>query len=275
MSFRDLHHTEAPLLLPNAWDVGSAIAFADAGFPAVGTTSFGIGAAAGRPDGIRASKKGTADLVQCLSELQIYVSADIEDGYSDDPREVADLVAELGADGINIEDSTGGALVDPIRHAEKITQIKLRSPETFVNARVDNYWVGQDTTVLAVLERAHVYAEAGADGIFVPGVTAQADLSRVATEIPLPVNSLVVPGLTLEDLARLGIRRVSTGSLAYRAAIDAAVDVPIQVRDGATPPTAISYSQAQARLAKYAGMIAAYNPDAETARGTFQCQHED
>jgi 2-methylisocitrate lyase-like PEP mutase family enzyme len=220
------------------------------GIPAVGTTSFGVGAAAGHADGARASKDATARLVQALAGLPVYISADIEDGYSDDPGEVAGYVARLGAAGVNIEDSTGETLIAPERHAAKITEVKRQTPEVFVNARIDNYWLGQDSDIPAVLERAAAYVAAGADGIFVPGVTAPADLEVLAAQIPVPVNVLVVPALTISDLARLGIRRVSTGSLPYRAAIDAAV------RDGGKPPAAAPYAEAQARLAKYASLLA-------------------
>src|SRR4029077_21190993 len=92
----------------------------------------------------------------------------IEDGYADDPDEVADYVARLPVDGINIEDSTAEELIDPQRHAAKVQAIKQRSPEVFVNARVDTYWLGQDATVTATLNRAARYVEAGADGIFIP-----------------------------------------------------------------------------------------------------------
>lgn len=193
----------------------------------MGTTSFGVGAAAGHADGTRASKDATTR----LARLPVHVSADIED-------------------------TTSEQLIDPARHAVKITEIKRRAPGVFINARIDNYWLGQEATVQAVLERAAAYVAAGADGDFVPGVTAPADLSVLAERIPVPVNVLVVPALTISDLARLGIRRVSTGSLPYRAAIDAAVTVATQVRDGGKPPTATPYPQAQASLAKYAGLIA-------------------
>jgi 2-methylisocitrate lyase-like PEP mutase family enzyme len=256
MSFRDLHYGKSPLLLPNAWDAGSAIAFADKGFPAVGTTSFGVGAAAGHADGARASKDATTALVRALDGLPAYVSADIEDGYSDDPAEVAGYVAALGAAGVNIEDSTGETLIAPERHTAKIAQIKMRAPGVFVNARIDNYWLGQDAAISAVLDRAAAYVDAGADGIFVPGVTEPADLEVLAARIPVPVNVLVVPALTIGDLARLGIRRVSTGSLPYRAAIDAAVAAATAVRDGGQPPAATPYPEAQARLAKYASLLA-------------------
>ena len=134
MTFHDLHEGDTPLLLPNAWDVASAAAFVDSGFPAVGTTSFGVGAAAGHADGARASRDATLALVHALIGLPAYVSADIEDGYADAPEEVAAYVAELGAAGINIEDSTDEALIDPATHAAKIAAIRDRNPGVFINA---------------------------------------------------------------------------------------------------------------------------------------------
>lgn len=251
MTFSDLHHGDTPLLLPNAWDAASAAAFVDAGFAAVGTTSFGVGAAAGHADGARASKEATTRLVHTLAGLPAYVSADIEDGYADDPDEVATYVAQLGAAGINIEDSTDEVLIEPAAHAAKIAAIRRREPDVFINARIDNYWLRQQATVAAVLERAAAYAAAGADGIFVPGATDPGELRILAAEIALPVNVLVVPNLSLDELGQLGIRRISTGSLPYRAAIDAAVEVATAVRDGRRPPSATPYPQAQERMARF------------------------
>ncbi|MEU4361682.1 isocitrate lyase/phosphoenolpyruvate mutase family protein [Promicromonospora sp. NPDC023987] len=255
MTFADLHTGPHPLLLPNAWDVASALAFAEAGFPAVGTTSFGVSAAVGTPDAGRTSRQATEELVRRLSALPAYVTADLEDGYSDDPAEVAGFVAALadvGLAGVNVEDSTYGELIDPAAHAAKVTAIKAAAPDLFVNARVENYWLNQDATVEATLDRARAYVDAGADGIFVPGATEPAVLDRLASALPLPLNVLAVPGLSLERLGELGVRRVSTGSLPYRAAIDAAVAVATAVRDGEATPTATPYPQAQARLERYA-----------------------
>ena len=137
MSFRDLHYADEPLLLPNAWDVSSALAFYDAGYRAIGTTSFGVAAGAGHPDGGRSSREPTNALVRQLRKLPAYVSADIEDGYHDDPDVVAGYVSDLGVDGINIEDSTDEKLISPQAHAAKVSAIKQRSPEVFVNARID------------------------------------------------------------------------------------------------------------------------------------------
>lgn len=250
--FHDLHRGERPLLLPNAWDVASAVAFVDAGFPAVGTTSFGVGAAAGRPDGGRASRDATAALVRALAPLDAHVSADVEDGYSDDPDEVAAYVAGLGCAGVNVEDSTDGRLVDPAAHAEKVTAIRERCPGLFVNARIDDYWLGEDATVRAVVRRAEVYVAAGADGVFVPGATDPGELRELAAAIPVPVNVLAVPGRTLDELGGLGVRRVSTGSLPYRAALDAAVGVATAIRAGEPPVAATSYRDAQQALVRYA-----------------------
>jgi 2-methylisocitrate lyase-like PEP mutase family enzyme len=253
MSFRDLHYADEPLLLPNAWDVPSALAFYDAGYLAIGTTSFGVGAAAGHPDGGRSSKEPTSALVRQLQDLPAYLSADVEDGYHDDPDVVAEHISGLGAAGINIEDSTDEQLISSRAHAAKVAAIKQRSPEVFVNARIDTYWLDQDANVSATLKRAEAYVEAGADGIFVPGASDPSDLRRLTANIPVPVNVLVVPRLSLAQLADLGVRRVSTGSLPYRAAIDAAVDVAQKIRNGVAPPTATAYPEMQRRLVEFSG----------------------
>lgn len=251
MTFRELHDGRLPLVLPNAWDVGSALAFLDAGFSAIGTTSFGVAAAAGHPDGVRSTKDATQALAHRLSVLPCYITADVEDGYDDDAERVADYVADLGVAGINIEDSSSERLISPDRHAAKVAAIKRRSPDLFVNARVDTYWLGQDATVAATLARARVYVDAGADGVFVPGASDPNELRELTAALPVPVNVLVVPALSLVELAEVGVRRVSTGSWPYRAATDAAVAVAIGVRDGRSIPAATPYPQMQNRLVQY------------------------
>ncbi|HEY3683364.1 MAG TPA: isocitrate lyase/phosphoenolpyruvate mutase family protein [Streptosporangiaceae bacterium] len=255
MTFHDLHHGDAPLLLPNAWDVPSALAFADAGYAAIGTTSFGVASGLGLPDGGRATRDANLALARALSTLPAYVSVDIEDGYDDDPERVAAYVAELaaaGTAGVNIEDSTAEALITADAHAAKVAAIKRRCPGLFVNARVDTYWLGQDATPEATLARAARYTEAGADGVFVPGAAEPDVLRRITAAVPVPVNTLVIPGLSLAELGALGVRRVSTGSLPYRAAVRAAVDVLAAVRDGLPVPPAVPYPDLQSRLVGYA-----------------------
>jgi 2-methylisocitrate lyase-like PEP mutase family enzyme len=250
MTFAELHTTALPLLLPNAWDVPSALALADAGYPAIGTTSFGVAMAAGRPDGARRSRDPNRELVAALRDLPAYLSVDVEDGYSDDPAEVAGYVADLAPliAGINLEDSTAEALVDPERHADKIRAVKDRTPGVFVNARVDTYWLKQSATPEETLRRAARYVAAGADGVFVPGATDPDLLRTLAAAIPRPLNVLAVPGRPLSELGDLGVRRVSTGSLPYRAAMQAALDAVAAVRDGRTPPSAVAYDDLQAAL---------------------------
>lgn len=251
MSFHDLHNGDLPLLLPNAWDVSSALAFLDAGFPAIGTTSFGVSAGAGHPDGRSSTQDASTLLARLLSPLPCYITIDVEDGYSDDPEQVADYVAQLGVAGINIEDSKSAALVDPVDHAAKVAAIKRRCPDLYVNARVDTYWFKLDATVSATADRANRYVEAGADGVFVPGASDPAVLRDLTSKIPVPVNILPIPELTLQEYRDLGVRRISTGSLPYRAAIDAAVGVAENIRDGKGAPPATSYPAMQERLERY------------------------
>ncbi len=253
-SFRALHHAELPLLLPNAWDVPSALGFVEAGFPAVGTTSFGVATSAGFPDGDGVTRDANRILAARLARLPVHVSIDIEDGYSEDPDEVAAYVASLaslGVAGVNLEDSAAGRVLDPGVLAAKVVAVKERAPDVFVNARVDTYWFDQDATVPATVARALAYVEAGADGVFVPGLTDLSAIREIAAAVPAPLNLLLTPGLSLRELADLGVRRVSTGSLPYRAAIDAAVHVATAVRDGEAPPTATSYADALARIRRY------------------------
>jgi len=250
-TFADLHAGPLPLLLPNAWDVPSALAFLAEGYPAIGTTSFGVASSLGRPDGGRATREANLRLAEQLRPLPVFVSIDIEDGCSDDPDEVAAYVARLGVDGVNLEDSTAERLVDPAAFAAKVAAVKARSPGVFVNARIDTYWLHQDETVEATLARAAAYTAAGADGVFVPGAGDPEVLRAITGALDVPVNVLALPGRTLGELGELGVRRVSTGSLPYRAAVTAATRAAAAVRDGVEPPSAAAYDELQARLTSY------------------------
>jgi 2-methylisocitrate lyase-like PEP mutase family enzyme len=252
--FAELHHRPTPLLLPNAWDVPTVLGFVDAGYPAIGTTSFGIAASLGHPDAGRLTRDATLALVRAVAGIPTHLSVDVEDGYADDPGEVADHIAELaaaGAVGINLEDSSNEALIDPGVAAAKITAVKQAVPDVFVNARIDTYWLDQHDTPADTLERAARYVDAGADGVFVPG-TADADvIAELAATIPVPLNVLAAPGRSLDELAELGVRRVSTGSLPYRAALRTALDAVAAIRDVAVVPAALPYADLQARLAAF------------------------
>ncbi|WP_322778748.1 isocitrate lyase/phosphoenolpyruvate mutase family protein [Frankia sp. Cas4] len=259
MTFADLHRAGDPLILPNAWDAASAAALLVAGFPAIGTTSLGLAAQHGLTDASRAIPELTRRLARRLRALPCPVSIDIEDGFADDPAAVADYAASLGVDGINIEDTTRGRLVASDAHAAKIAAIKDRCPRLFVNARVDTFWTAQAATATVTetetetetVDRARRYVGAGADGVFVPGRLNSPQIRQIVSAVPVPVNVLASADHSVAELARLGVRRISCGSLLYRAALDRAVEVAVRIRDGEPAPPAISYGAIQGLAARY------------------------
>jgi 2-methylisocitrate lyase-like PEP mutase family enzyme len=239
-AFRALHDAGPPLLLPNAWDVASAAALARAGFTAIGTTSLGVAAAAGVPDAAGRTRAETLAVARRLARLPVLVTVDIEAGFSERPDDVAALAAELdavGAVGVNLEDARPGAgLAPPDRQCDLIRAVKQRVPQLFLNARTDTHWLaGHRPSLPDTLRRVERYAAAGADGVFVPGLTDPAGIAAVVAAVDVPVNVLYAPGShTVDELAALGVRRVSTGSLLFRAAIHAAVSAAERIRDGGT-----------------------------------------
>lgn len=248
--FRSLHHGDRPLVLPNAWDFASAAALVAAGFPAVGTTSLGVSAAAGLADAAGLARDVTLAVARLLVRLPVPVTVDIEAGFGADARAVAEVaatLADIGVAGINLEDGrSGNTLHDPAAQAELITAVKERAPDLFVNARVDTYWLDVDHA--STLDRMRTYRKAGADGIFVPGVRDPERIREVVAAVPLPVNMLFLPGgPSVAEYAALGVRRISTGGLPFRAALAAAVDTARAVRDGGSlPPGIPSYADVQA-----------------------------
>ncbi|MEU5880663.1 isocitrate lyase/phosphoenolpyruvate mutase family protein [Spirillospora sp. NPDC047279] len=253
-TFHALHHAGEPLLLPNAWDFTSGALLADAGFPAVGTTSLGIAAAAGKPDARGDTLAETTGLARALARLPVPVSVDIEGGFSDLPGEVAALVADLAAAGIagvNIEDGRpDGSLRPAGEHAAVIEAVKAAAPEVFLNARTDTFWNGQGG-VRETIGRADAYAAAGADGIFVPGAAGDEDVRALVEAIPLPLNVLHLPGRTeFARLADLGVRRVSCGSLLYRTALRAAVTTALGIAGGEAERPVPAYTDIQRLLVR-------------------------
>lgn len=248
-AFAALHHTDAPLLLPNAWDHASAAALAAQGFPAIGTTSLGVAAAAGLPDGTAATRDETLLLAQRLGRGPFLLSVDAEGGFSDDPEEVAELaglLAASGAVGINLEDGRGdGTLSSVGLHAAKIAAVKAAVPDLFVNARTDTHWLGAHQPETA--DRLAAYREAGADGAFVPGLSDPAGITALVELLDVPLNVLYSPaGPTLAQLGDLGVRRVSLGSLLFRAALGAALSTAADVRAGRPVGAgAVAYDEVQ------------------------------
>lgn len=227
-TFRSLHQGSTPLLLPNAWDAGSARLIESLGAKAIATTSAGLAWSRGYPDGdalpIEQIVAAARDIARVI---RVPLSIDIEGGYSDDPAVVAQVVAGVigaGAAGINIEDGAGS----PELMCAKIQvarQSALRANvDLFINARTDVFLRGfatGDAAVKEVVRRAEHYRTAGCDGLFVPGLADGLAIKTVASAIdPLPLNIMLVPGLpTIDALRAQGVRRLSAGAAIAQAAM--------------------------------------------------------
>ncbi|WP_131743362.1 isocitrate lyase/PEP mutase family protein [Actinomadura roseirufa] len=252
--FRDLHHGDRPLLLPNAWDFATGAAFAAAGFAAVGTTSLGVAAAAGKPDATGDTRAETLTLARSLARLTVPVTVDIEGGFSTRPEEVAGLVRELasyGIAGVNLEDGRADGSLAPLGgQVEIVRAVKEAAPEVFLNARTDTFWLAQgEADRDETLRRVRAYADAGADGVFVPAAADDADVRALLDAVDVPLNLLFMPGRTrYARLAELGVHRVSCGSLPFRRALHATVAAALEVtEEGRTWPMP-SYDDIQALI---------------------------
>lgn len=209
--FRDLHVPGKPLILVNAWDAASARLVEAAGAAAVGTTSAGVAWSLGAPDGdALALPAAVAAIARITAAVSVPVTADVEQGYGD-VAETVRRVAATGAAGVNVED---GVTAQP----DRIAAARAAAPGLFLNARIDTYLAGVgglDETV----ERATAYLAAGADGVFVPGVTDPATVAALVDRIDAPVNVLAGPGAPgIAELAALGVARISLGSSVAQAA---------------------------------------------------------
>ncbi|MER7546883.1 isocitrate lyase/phosphoenolpyruvate mutase family protein [Spirillospora sp. NPDC127506] len=249
MDFRELHHGDRPLVLPNAWDFASGAALVQAGFPAIGTTSLGVAAAAGKTDATGDTREETIALARTLARLPVPVTVDIEGGFSDRAADVAGLAAELasfGIAGINLEDGRPDGTLAPLGHQTSVlAAVKRAAPGLFLNARTDTFWLG-DPDRDETLRRVRAYAEAGADGVFVPGIVDDADIRAVLEAAGVPLNVLYLPGRTeYPRLARLGVHRVSTGSLPFRRALHAAVTAALAVTGEGGDRPALGYGDVQ------------------------------
>ena len=217
--FRRRHHEPGTLVLPNAWDACSAALMQGLGAQAIATTSAGVAWALGYPDGDALPiELHVAAIRQIVRVVSCPVSADVEGGYSDDPREAGANVARLidaGAVGVNLEDGRA----PPELLCRKIEAVKSAAAhagvDVFVNARTDVYLkdLAPGREVDEVLRRARSYADAGADGLFAPAVVSEVDIAALVAGQALPLNVMARPGLpALTVLSNLGVRRLSAGS---------------------------------------------------------------
>src|SRR4051794_31406380 len=192
-SFAELHRPGDPLILPNAWDAVTGAALAAAGFPAIGTTSAGVAAAAGKHDATGDAWPETLTLARRLAGLDCHVTVDMEHGFSDDPETVAEYAAQLdGIAGINLEDRHG----DPRHHARVIAAVKAHT-SLFVNARTDTHWL-REGGLQDAIARCTAYVEAGADGVFVPGLGLD-EIEPFVQAVEAPLNVLYAPGVNLAE----------------------------------------------------------------------------
>lgn len=222
MTFRERHLTGAPLVLPNAWDAASARIIERAGAEAVATTSAGVAWSLGVPDGDRLDvDEAVAAIARIVRAVDVPVTADIESGYGDVARTVR-LVRDAGAVGVNIEDG-------PSPRPERIAAARAAGGDLFVNARIDTF-LASAGGVEETVARAKTYLDAGADGVFVPGVHDPSVIAELVSRIPAPVNVMAGPGApSVAELAALGVRRVSVGpaiaAAAYSLAASAAAEI--------------------------------------------------
>lgn len=218
--FRTQHEGSDLLLLPNAWDAGSARLIESLGARAIATTSAGMAWSAGYADGNQMPPDVVLSIAKnILRVIKVPLSVDIESGYSSNPAEVAAFVvklAESGVAGINLEDGTEPAdlLASKIEAVKDgLSKVGL---DVFVNARTDVYLAGlvdQSKRVSEVLHRAKLYETAGANGLFVPTIADLPQVRRIVEGTKLPLNVMAWEGLASRDeLQEAGVRRLSAGS---------------------------------------------------------------
>ncbi len=221
-AFLALHHGASPLLIPNPWDLGSAKLLESLGFAALATTSGGFAATLGRLDGSVTRDEAISHGAAIVSAVGVPVSADLENGFADDPDGVATTVAmalEAGLAGCSVEDFSKKN-DDPIydlglardRVAAAAEAANAGPVHLVLTARAENHLHGRpdlDDTIT----RLQAYQEAGADVLYAPGLSELDDIRRVVSSVDRPVNVLARPGApTVSELAEAGVARISVGS---------------------------------------------------------------
>lgn len=242
--FRALHRAGQPLLLPNAWDAGSAAMFAGMGFEAIATTSGGLAWSLGHADGEQLPlEELLAAVHRIVRAVDVPVTVDFEAGFGATPQAVGESVRALldtGAVGLNLEDGIAHARLRSLEDAAARIAAARATAEAmgiaaFINARVDGWIVG-GMTADALFEdgvrRARAYLDAGADGVYPIALADPAVIAAFCAAVPVPVNIGARPGLPdLTALGRLGVARVSTATRLAMIALSAARDAAQALRD--------------------------------------------
>jgi 2-methylisocitrate lyase-like PEP mutase family enzyme len=232
--FAALHHGQTPLLLPNPWDAGSARVFVALGFEALATTSSGFAGTLGRLDGATTRDEALSHAAAIVAATDVPVSADLENGFADDPRAVAEtitLARSTGLAGGSVEDYAGREtdnVYDIGLAAERVAagaEAAHRDGARFVlTARSENF-IRQRPDLADTIRRLQAYQAAGADVVYAPGVSTPADIRAIVESIDVPVNVLAFPGVpSVTELGALGVARVSIGGAFSYVALGAAAD---------------------------------------------------
>ncbi|HEY2794031.1 MAG TPA: isocitrate lyase/phosphoenolpyruvate mutase family protein [Micromonosporaceae bacterium] len=240
-SFIELHVPGDPLLIPNPWDAGSARILAYLGFRALATTSSGFAATLGRPDYSVTSVEALRHAADIVAATELPVSADMQNGFADEPAAVAAFIGEAigtGLAGCSIEDSTGHA-DDPIydRHlaAERIAAAaEATAGRLVLTARAENYLHGRPD-LADTIARLQAFQEAGADVLYAPGLRTAEDIRAVVSSVDRPVNVLAMPGVpSVAELAELGVARISVGGAFAFAALGGLVAAAEELKNDGT-----------------------------------------
>jgi 2-methylisocitrate lyase-like PEP mutase family enzyme len=246
IAFRALHERDIPFIIPNPWDVGTARLLAHVGFEALATTSAGYAFSVGQKDNTIGRDKMIAHVETIVAATDLPVSADLENGFGDDPETVAEtirLAAAAGLVGCSIEDNTNRS-DDPIyQHELAVDRVRAAAqvahalPFPFLlTARAENYLLGRPD-LRDTIKRLQAYQEAGADVLYAPGLASKRDIATVVSAVDRPVN--VVMGLqgvqlSLSALSEIGVKRVSVGSALSRAALGAFLRAAREMQDHGT-----------------------------------------
>jgi 2-methylisocitrate lyase-like PEP mutase family enzyme len=242
--FLALHHERRPLLLPNVWDAGSAKLMRSFGFDALATTSSGHAATLGRLDGSVTRDEALAHAATIVTATDVPVSADLENGFADDPDGVAETVEQAlqtGLAGCSIEDFTGDP-DDPIyaldaarARVAAAVEAAHRGPQTLVlTARAENH-IHDRPDLEDTIARLQAFEEAGADVLYAPGLTSAGDIARVVRAVGKPVNVLARAGApSISELGELGVSRVSVGGSFAFAALGELREAALELRDRGT-----------------------------------------
>jgi 2-methylisocitrate lyase-like PEP mutase family enzyme len=243
-AFRALHVPGTPLLMPNAWDRGSARLFASLGIEALATTSGGFAATRGQLDGSMSRDEVLAHVADLVGATELPVSADLENCFAHDPDGVAATITEAVAAGVaggSVEDFSGDReqpiyelahAADRVRAAAEAAHAGTHS--IVLTARAENYLHGR-VDLADTIARLVAFQEAGADVLFAPRVVDPAEVRQLMAAVDIPVSVLITPGApTVGELAELGVARVSVGGAIAVAAYGAAVKAATELRDQGT-----------------------------------------